>query len=74
MDKCLTDCITQLAERALELGEPNTAGILFSLVAHRLLSSDKTLAAVVAVQTENLRAIIDKKLKQYQSPDEPKKE
>ena len=53
LDKGLTDCIQQLADRAHELGEEATSSVLYILVAHRLIGAD-TMMAVVSHELGNI--------------------
>lgn len=56
----ITTCISQLAERAEELGEVSTAVVLFSLAGHRVVKADRVLAIVAAAQAQALKDHIDK--------------
>lgn len=58
LDKDLTTCIVQLAKRAEELNEPNTAIVLFTLAGQRSILADAALALVAREQAIILQASI----------------
>ena len=58
LDTDLTRCLSQLGDRAEELGEKNTAVVLKSLVAHRLMVVDYVMAVVASEQAATLMALI----------------
>lgn len=58
-DEQLTTCITQLAERALELQEPQTAVVLFALAGHRIVGVDYVMALTANAHSIALREKIN---------------
>jgi len=59
LDQDLTTCISQLATRAEELGENNTAIVLHTLAGHRVVCADLALALVAREQALLLKAVVE---------------
>ena len=59
MDHNITECIRQLAERAEELGETNTAIVLYTLSGQLILNCDFVLATAAKEQSTKLLKKLD---------------
>jgi len=59
LNKDITECIRQLAERAEELGEKNTAIVLFTLAGHRVIRADAALAYTAAQQARLMKDALE---------------
>ena len=55
----LTTCISQLALRAEELGEPNTAIVLHALAGHRVVCADMAMALTAREQALLLKTVVE---------------
>lgn len=58
LNEDITTCIAQLAQRASELGEENTAVVLFTLAGHRTIRADYAMAIVASEQALILSSVI----------------
>lgn len=58
LNQDITNCLNQLALRAEELGEKNTAVVLHTLVAHRIMLVDSAMAVVAGKQAILLNDVI----------------
>jgi hypothetical protein len=54
----ITSCLQQLAERAEEIGERNTAIVLLALCSHRLVTADLAMALTAQDQFSLLQLIL----------------
>jgi len=68
MNNSMTNCISELAQRARETGEEHTAVVLFALAAHRAVGQDRVMAIVAEKQSEFLKKIILNKFPDLYDP------
>ncbi len=60
LNASLTQCISDLAARAEEIGENNTAIVLFALAGHRALRADAVMAVTAQAQAKYMAEILKK--------------